>query len=571
MTRKPFRLAAAAISALAITSMCAAPSAMADTTDQGKVGGTSQQAANPALINADATVQLNIEKHLGAPTGETNNGTAQTVTTPKLQGVNFDVYQVEGVDLTTNAGWETASALQSATVDTPTMTVTVGGVTYQVTKVTTVTTDETGTATFTKDNGVGLYYVQENLESSGTITDLTTGAEVKKSAITPSKPFFVTLPMTNPENLNSWMYDVRVYPKNQADSVTKEVLDGNAGVDGQYSYVVGQKLTYQIDGSITAVERDGVKDENGVTHITGADIGYYFIGDKLPEGVDYVSSTVQIVNKAGELVTPALTEGDDYVLTTVDDIVKMSLTMAGLDKIAAHDGGKVRLSIVATVASVPDNGILENTANLIPSNDWWVGQGNPPMVPGETPETPEEPGIPSNPVESKFGDIIIEKYDPAEPGANVAGAEFAIYLDKNFDEICSVDEVQGTGILDKATVALDEELKKYVATFKGLQASNWYNNKEQTLLHGYCVVETKAPAGYNLDATPRYVSIDYTTGTPTVAAFADLRVANEKTNLGNELPLTGGEGIAALSLGGLALIGGGAAYYAISSRKRREA
>jgi len=93
MTRKPFRLAAAAVSAMAIMTLgLGAPAAFADVNDQTKVNGTSQAAANPALVNPDATVQLNIEKHLGATTGQQNNGTVQSVTTPKLQGVDFDVY-----------------------------------------------------------------------------------------------------------------------------------------------------------------------------------------------------------------------------------------------------------------------------------------------------------------------------------------------------------------------------------------------------------------------------------------------------------------------------------------------
>ena len=84
MTRKPFRLAAAAVSGLAITTLAfGAPAAFADTGDQTKVDGVSQAAGNPSLVNPTATVQLNIEKHLGATTGQSNNGTVQSVTTPK--------------------------------------------------------------------------------------------------------------------------------------------------------------------------------------------------------------------------------------------------------------------------------------------------------------------------------------------------------------------------------------------------------------------------------------------------------------------------------------------------------
>ncbi len=56
-----------------------------------------------------------------------------------------------------------------------------------------------------------------------------------------------------------------------------------------------------------------------------------------------------------------------------------------------------------------------------------------------------------------------------------------------------------------------------------------------------------------------------------MTAVTNLPIKNEKANLGNNLPLTGGEGVAALSLGGLALIGGGLGYYAYTSRKRQTA
>ena len=85
------------------------------------------------------------------------------------------------------------------------------------------------------------------------------------------------------------------------------------------------------------------------------------------------------------------------------------------------------------------------------------------------------------------------------------------------------------------------------------------------------MVETKAPNGYNLNAEPFTATIDWATGTSTLTRTATVEITNEKTNLGNQLPLTGGEGIAALSIGGLVLIGGGAVYYAAASRKRREA
>ena len=105
------------------------------------------------------------------------------MTLPPLGGVNFDVYQVftdsahtQKVDLTTNDGWTAAAAVNGYTptaADFAAGSFVVGGTTYYLGGAGTVTTDASGNATFTKPNGVGLYLVNENLASSGTISSPT--------------------------------------------------------------------------------------------------------------------------------------------------------------------------------------------------------------------------------------------------------------------------------------------------------------------------------------------------------------------------------------------------------------
>lgn len=82
------------------------------------VADKEQSAANPALIKKDATTQLSIHKYLGTPVEAKNNGTIQKIEdrTP-LQNVQFDLYKVENVDLTTNKGWEAAKALYERKVN----------------------------------------------------------------------------------------------------------------------------------------------------------------------------------------------------------------------------------------------------------------------------------------------------------------------------------------------------------------------------------------------------------------------------------------------------------------------
>ena len=143
-------------------------------------------------------------------------------------------------------------------------------------------------------------------------------------------------------------------------------------------------------------------------------------------------------------------------------------------------------TITGTVNQQGGTGQINNVATVIPNKPWLDAH-------------PDESGIPTNQVTSKYGNIEVDKYDPADSNATaaMAGAVFQVFA----------DPTPGDGV---------------------------------------CSAAGTAPA------------------------VAIQRVANQKANLGNQLPLTGGNGIAALSLGGLLLIGGGVAYYAATSRKRRQ-
>ena len=100
--------------------------------------------------------------------------------------------------------------------------------------------------------------------------------------------------------------------------------------------------------------------------------------------------------------------------------------------------------------------------------------------------------------------------------------------------------------------------------FTGLQVSSFYNGATQSDLLTYCLVETKAPTGYTLLPQPIAFTVTSTT------AAKEITVDNEKSNLGNGLPLTGGQGIALISALGGALIVGGFGYYIVSGRRRED-
>ena len=526
-------------------------------------------AASASVIDTTQPVSLAIHKHLG-PAGAAGDGTVANPapTGAALQGVNFDVYVVNGVDLSTNAGWTAATALQGRTLTPAEIAAgsfTVGATTYTITLVDTVTTDGTGTALFDTAAGASngsLYVVAENLGTSGAITNVTTGDSVAAASLTPLPSFMVTLPMTNPAE-DGWLYDVNVYPKNVADTITKAVTDQGSVAGGTPSTL--RNISYALTSSIPDA-------------IPAGQLGTYVVNDNLPDNVSLTSVTV-------ELGTTTLVEGTDYDVYTGTDgeamtawngtavaggpTVSIVFTQTGRDKLQADPSLDVVTTIGATVDSQTTTGVVTNTAQLIPSDSWWNNNKgsstydpNNPTTTGTT--VPTSPvGVPSDPIESHYGDVTITKTD-AETAALLDGAEFAVYS-AGTDGACSAAEVDTTATVLATTAATTAG----VVTVSGLQASDYYDGGVQTAIRGYCLVETQAPDGYNLLAQPVYFEVldadGLGSGTPQALA-----VDNQKTNLGNSLPLTGGAGAAAISVGGLVLVGGGLAYYLVSSRRRDE-
>lgn len=560
-----FRIAAVGAMAACSLSMVAAPSFAQTVDPTGPIN----------LIDAQANTTLNVHKYLGDTTNLPANGQpVQNVPGTPLEGIAFDAYQVIGVNLTTNEGWDAARDLSGVTVtaaDIAAGSITgTSGTVYTLGPVQTVMTDANGTASFV-GLPIGLYLLNENI--GGSVYD---GA----GALSPSAPVLITLPMTDPDGADgvlgtaddnmAWDYSIDVYPKNQANSIVKTVLDGNQEVANEDAYVVGKNLTYRVETSIN------VTDTNGDTNVTGADLGYYFVGDKLPAEVTYQSATVSIIPVDTAAAPIVLDPATDYVLVTDGDYVKVSMTEAGLDKLAANDDATVRTDIVAVVDAMPTDGSVENTATFIPSDAWWQSNGDgTPLNPGDNPGG-DNPGVPSDEVISKFGDIVIQKVDAQAPTTTLAGATFAVYRDLAGDG-CTAADVTGDPV---ATSAATDAAG--MTSLNGLQLSNWYNGAEQTVLHTYCLVETQAPTGYQLKAEP--IAFNLTVEGDVVdltAAYADavrdadatdatggnLQVGDIKDNLDNGLPLTGGAGVGA-GIGGLALLGGGAGLWALSKKRK---
>ncbi|MEW6908085.1 SpaH/EbpB family LPXTG-anchored major pilin [Trueperella pyogenes] len=544
------------------------------------VADTDQSAANPALIKKDATTQLSIHKYLGTPVEAKNNGTIQKIEgrTP-LQNVQFDLYKVENVDLTTNKGWEAAKALYERKVSVADLNkgaIEIEGTNFTFSEKTSGTTDASGAATIKAK--VGLYLVVENLSASKDIKD--GGKTYTPAQITGINPFLVTLPMTNPDSRDSWMYDVHVYPKNQAAEMTKAVIDGNQGKENQDGYKIGQNITYRLESTINVV------DSNQDGKVDGDDLGYYLVKDQLSEHVKYVSSKLSIIgsdNKTVELLTP-----QDYAFTNSNNLLSFSITKDGLNKLAKAAGGKLQTEIVTTVTTMPITGQVKNKASFYPNNYPWTNSGKTPPKPGENPppgDTP--PDVPSNEVVSKYGDVVIKKINADKQP--LAGAEFAVFR--------ATKESDAAGYTCKNVDFSKEPIAKTAAAsdaggltiVRGLQLSNWRNDSsaksgaitDEKQFYSYCLVETKSPDGYQLLAEPIEFNLLKEGAVMDLSSSEEakmtdevkkngraLEVVNQPDNLKNKLPLTGGEGIALVSVLGILLVGGGAGYYIYANRRK---
>lgn len=219
MTRTPFRLAAAAASALAIAILgFSSPVAQAEPTP-------SPSPVSQSTIDTIKDTSLTIHKYSGpanttkacAPTGQPVDAACLAGKTP-LAGAEFTIYKV--MDLNTNADWEAAKASYAAGSYTPTS----GSVAV-------VTTGTNGTVT-AESLDVALYYVVETKTPTG---------------YTGAVPFFVTLPMTDPDN-TAWDYAIDVYPKNSpVEAPHKAAVDANTvKVGDKIDYTVTTKVpTYQ--------------------------------------------------------------------------------------------------------------------------------------------------------------------------------------------------------------------------------------------------------------------------------------------------------------------------------------
>ena len=539
----------AALAAAAITMSAFAPMAMAQSNPVPPPAGPVQEDARNAyneqgnylgeiadvtnaevdqlLDNPNATGSLTINKYEGAPLGDNETLADREA----LAGVEFTLYRIDDLSPTKLEDWAKFSDLEITEF-------------HKNPHATLVGSQVTGADGVAKwDNlPMGFFYVEETPAPGRTQVN----------------PFFIAVPLTFQDGDGAgtaWNFHPEVNPKNQSVTVTKEVSDSFAKS--------GDTIEYTMTGSIPAPSNEGDKFE-----------GVAFT-DVSPENISLKTETAVLTygykDSDGSYVELVEFTSDELVIddTNVDGAGVAFFTPENEDvsaQVAPYlNTGQLlaQLKVDATVgemdAAIHGSAIAQkNTVYFFTS------------LTGGDPYSPTD-GDPNDEVESLFGsiflfkheydpdyDVIVDGHNPVNTKKALDGAEFQLYRCEN--DPVGGQPVDETSLIDgplmvngKDRWITGEEGEEGFISITGLQVDDYRNGGVADDAFDYCLVETKAPEGYEL--LPHPIPFDISSG----VAHAALHVANVKENGGHTTPLTGEAGVGIL-LGVGALIAGGAAY-----------
>ena len=503
------RRAAAAAGVLTLAFLGLAPSAVATETP------------NYGNIKTEVKGSLAIHKHLtgggkdiGTPTGTEQNADDKG---PAVEGVVFTAYPITDINLKDPAGWDTISDLARTGVPDSACT--------------NPAAPTLGTHTF----GKGMASPATNSEGLATITEMPVQAYLVCETTTPgdivqkAKPFVVTIPHPNTAAGadGQWIYDVNVYPKNEAIDVDKTIQAQKLN-----GYGVGSLIKFPVSSTAPTLDAKSF-------------YKYFQFKDTLDERLSEVTATE--VSLEGATLQPT-----DYQVATNGQTVTVTFTAEGLKKIKAAPGKKVSAVFQGKVTKA-GNGTITNRAQVI-SDTVYAEQPPTPVTPPTDPENPPT----SEDVTSRWGDLSIKKVDTHQQGqtkAGLQGAQFQLYKAKDaYAGTCSKDK-EGDPIAINGQTTLTTDAQGAI-DIKGLFISDSIDgadrdNQKDAQERCYVLVETKAPAGYVLPAGDAAVTaVKVKVGEETTD---NVTIENTKQSVPG-LPLTGANGMLILTASGASLL-----------------
>lgn len=261
---------------------------------------------------------------------------------------------------------------------------------------------------------------------------------------------------------------------------------------------VGKTVAYTITGK--------------VPDSTGFDTYTYEIADTMSDGLTFDRSSLKV--KVG---TADVTDDGNKCMITYDGTTAPNTFKVSILVKNCTVGDAIEVTYSATINEKAVAKISENKATLTYSNN-----------PTDSTKTYTTPPQVQKVYSSK---IVIDKYEKDSTTTKLEGAKFVLYKEEKTGETVSkvyyqwdtAKKVKWVKDMNDATVVTTNDQGE--AYFNGLANGTYY------------LVETKAPAGYNLLENPVQVVVN---GGTTVA---DLSVtANVANSTGTTLPSTGGMG-----------------------------
>lgn len=342
-------------------------------------------------------------------------------------------------------------------------------------------------------------------------------------------PSLILIPMTDPETGN-WMDTVTVYPKNgSAGKITKKDITAKDQV-----VKPGAEMKFEIDSPIPTLT---AKDQ-------GDKLKSYKVTDtpSRPLKVDKDNSKIEKVEIVDGGTKTPLTADTDY--TVIENPYGIQLTAAGLTKLDANSGKTLRVTLTGKVAPKGDQIWNEDASKWVIKNkaayDYESEKGE---NGGSETDDKDQPTVP-------MAKLQVNNKD-GQTDINAKGAEFSVYA---CDDTATGDaSTKGNAILT------------------GLKAGEVSDEPLAARDNNLCIVQTKAPSGYEKGSSVVKVGFDK----DTVKAAADAKKAVEveyqntlkSSDILSKLPLTGGAGIALFLIVAAGLLGG-AYYYARRNRVR---
>lgn len=439
-------------------------------------------------------------------------------------------------------------------------------------------TVDDGSCSFTNLK-MGLYYVEETDVSGAQLKD---GKTWKPVSITKGvDPFFVTTPLAN-ESKKTWLYEVNVYPKNDTSNdlpkKTPAVSPNKLNIASDKSTTMSWDITIPLNLVSPATKFTTIKftdplmkdlefdSASGISNVKiskfakGSDTASTTNGDSK----DLTKDTDYAVNADATKTYTVNNESKNFTLVTVN------LNKSGLNKaneLYAKRGDNV-LKLTAKITAKVKPGATK-VVNVINTevNNTVTGQKNDPKPCVPTSGKPcDNPGQSV----SNFATLKVTKVNEqtGQDKKTLKGAEFEVYAMK--DNATSTTNADVTGNdkgnkkVEGVTLTTGDNGEASVELFIG---------NGDTTSKKYCIVETKAPAGYQSSDKPTCYDL-------TVESAANAATNNSKEvvnklstaldKIVGALPMTGARGLVLLTAFGIVGLGGTLFYIITRRRKEQE-